>query len=38
MTDHEAEIQQLAQQLVDARTASQVELIDQKLAVLKKHT
>jgi len=30
-------MQALAQQLVDARTIHQVELIDKKLAVLKKY-
>lgn len=37
MTEYDEQMQALAQQLVDAQTASQVELIDRKLAVLKKH-
>lgn len=37
MSPYEEEMQQLAQQLVDAQTDTQVELIDRKLAVLKKH-
>jgi hypothetical protein len=31
------EVRQLRQQLVDAQTTNQVDLIDRKLAVLKKH-
>ena len=38
MDENTAEMQQLRQQLVDAQTANQVELIDKKLAVLKKHS
>lgn len=37
MSENEAEVQQLAQQLVDARTVSEVDLIDKKLTVLRKH-
>lgn len=38
MSPYEEEMQQLAQQLVDAQTTIEIELIDRKLAVLKKYT
>jgi len=37
VTDNDAQMQALTQQLVDARTIHQVDLIDRKLAVLKKY-
>lgn len=37
MNENETEVQQLKAMLVDAQTEQQVDLIDKKLAVLKKH-
>lgn len=37
MDKNDDEVRQLKQQLVDAQTTTQVELIDRKLAVLKKY-
>ena len=37
MNENEDEVRQLKQQLVDAQTETQVELVDKKLAVLKKY-
>lgn len=37
MTEYEEQMRELAQQLVDAQTQQEIEMIDRKLAVLKRY-